>query len=78
MYRGTLPCAAGNRARQLAEQIVKPRILSPGLDLKIVGFANSVELLFLHHILSVALVPSLYQMFNFLTIIPLYLIDLLC
>ena len=34
IHRGTLPCAAGNRARQLAEQRAKPRTLSPGLHLK--------------------------------------------
>ena len=58
MHRGTLPCAAGNRARQPAEQRAKPRTLSPGLDLKIVRVADSVKLLFLRHILSVALVSS--------------------
>ena len=56
MYRGILPCAVRNRARQLAEQRAKPRTLYPGLDLKIIGVADSIELLFLRHILSVALV----------------------
>ena len=58
MHRGTFPCAARNRARQLAEQRGKPMTLSPGLDLKIVGVANSVELLFRRHILSLALIFS--------------------
>ena len=58
MHRGTFPCAARNRARQLAEQRAKPRSLSPGLDVKIVEVANSVELLFCRYILSVALVSS--------------------
>ena len=58
MHRGTFPCVAKNHARQLAEQRAKPRSLSPGLDVKIVEVANSVELLFCRYILSVALVSS--------------------